>query len=210
MRFEPILVLGFLLIFGGCATAKAPETVWSNAVDPSRNFDRDSQECELIANALMPSSGNPILRLAIYRGEWNRCMGGRNWREVELAQASDSVRTPSVVDARWRQFAQTAELTSYIDTTRIERRTDGTVALWVNEVYSRNQETAGIQYRRLVTHREYDCTRKRTRQTAVAAYDEGQKLITSGQIPADWIEPLPESRDEAMLRILCAPATRSR
>jgi hypothetical protein len=190
-----------------CATAQ-PETVWRNAVDPRRNYVHDSQECEVIANALVASIASPLYRLAFYNKQWDRCMVGRDWEEV-LAKAptpnsAGLASLPDGVDPRWMRITQSADVSSYLDTTRIDRRPDGVVAVWVSAQYATTQDAGGFRFQKMISHREYDCAHQRTRVTAVAIYDAGQKPITSAQLDAaQWIDPIPESSDEAMLRGLC-------
>ena len=196
------------LFFSACATAQQPKTLWRNTSSTQRYYARDSQECEIIANALVPAAGNPFLKLAFYKSEWSRCMNGRGWEEVSAASVAQQPKPASisvaVVAARWLQLSRTPELTSYLDTTRIERTPTHIVSVWVRADYSSLQSVEGIHFTRMVTRREYDCAARLTRFTAVAVYDDAGTVLRAEQYDsARWTSPVPESSDEAMLQALC-------
>lgn len=195
------------LLSAACAARHQPGTVWQNTSGTSRNYGRDSQECEVIAKALVPNVANLYLKLALYKSEWSRCMNGRDWQEVTapVAESAPPLAKPAaVVEPRWLQLSKTAELTSYIDTTRIVRSPSRVVSVWVRADYRNVQTVEGISFTRMVTRREYDCAATLTRFTAVAVYDNAGTVLRAEQYPdAQWTSPVPESSDEAMLRGLC-------
>ena len=200
--------LAVSLVFSACATAQQPKTQWRNNSSPEHNYVRDSQECEVIANALVPAAGNPFLKLAFYKSQWSRCMNGRDWEEVSAAsvarQPPPASSPVAVVEARWLQLSRTPELTSYVDTTRTEVTATNIVSVWVRADFSSVQSVEGIYFTRMVTRREYDCAARLTRFTAAAVYDNAGTVLREEHYPsAQWTSPVPESSDEAMLRALC-------
>jgi hypothetical protein len=205
LRFMQICGICAGLLPAACATTQ-PKTMWQNTSGTSRNYVRDSQECEVIANALVPAVANPFLKLAFYKSEWSRCMNGRDWQEVSapVARSSSPLSTPTVaIEPRWLQLSRTSELTSYIDTTRIETAPH-VVSVWVRADYRSVQSVEGVSFTRMVTRREYDCAASLTRFTAVAVYNSAGTVLAAEQYPtAEWTSPIPESSDEAMLRGLC-------
>jgi hypothetical protein len=211
-RFRKICQSYASLMVIGCATTHQSDTVWTNTSGPEHNYVHDSQECEVIANALVPVVANPFLKLGFYKSEWSRCMTGRNWQEVSRTPVPGTPgahSTPVTVEPRWLQLSRTPELTSYIDTTRIERSPTRVVSVWVRADYSSVQSVERIAFTRMVTRREYDCAAGLTRFTAVAVYDDAGTVLRAEQYPtAQWTSPVPESSDEAMLRGLCKSDSR--
>lgn len=185
-----------------------PATVWRNAVDPQRNYVRDSQECELLAQALSSSVRSPVYRLLLYNREWERCMIGRDWQEVLAdnappAPASNTAQPETTPDPRWLQLLADDERTEYIDTSRIDRRSDGVVGIWTSTHYKTPRVVGGVRLKRVLTRYEFDCLNSRLRVTNSAAYDEAGALVNSSQEATQWAAAVPESRGEVMLRGLC-------
>ncbi len=197
-----------------CATTKRPETVWRNTVDENRNYVRDSQECQIIARALVPSGISPMLTLVFYQTEWSRCMNGRDWYEVAASSiakpAGPSLPSETTQNSRWMITSRHTDYTTYLDTSRIEREGGSSFAIWTRTDYASPQQDGAHRYWRLVARENYDCAAQRTRITNIALYGQKGEVLTMTQNPdMSWINPAPETHSEAMLRTLCPLYLRS-
>lgn len=215
MRKRDGWLVGVTLACAACVTAQ-PRTAWRNAADPGRNYDRDNQECEAIAASIVASMPNSMWKLVFHNKQWERCMIGRDWKQV-LEDAlpppigSSPTATLENQDTRWLRVRFDQESAAYLDTTRIERRADGIVAVWMNYRYKTPRGVSGLFFVRSIDHFEFDCVRSRTRATSTAKYDGNGGLVFSSQMETEWSDVIPESTGEALLRALCSlPLKRDR
>ena len=208
--YVTVTVLGSATVGSACASGQPRvEYEWVHRTTPSRSFAGDDQECRLISQALAARnySTSLILRVIGERVEWKTCMVGRGWSEVPVgdgqsAQGARDVALPAP-EARWALLTMSGDARLYVDSTRVERPTASTVALWLNLQFSRIQEIGGARLWKVVSRREYDCEHRRARNTTVAVY-AGPDSPPIAEPPNDvWSDVLPESLDEMVVRAMC-------
>src|SRR6185437_778719 len=187
-----------------CATAHQPQTVWQNPTNPQRNYIGDSQECDLIATALVKgnlSGVSPIYRLAFQNVQWNRCMVGRNWQQVSVSAVSTPPPSPILVtrraiDDRWKRISETKGRWAYLDTANVIREPNGTLRVWVMTQFDTALVVNSLRIQRFMVREDFDCEQRRTRTLSIAVEDPSGAQQSQAVPSPVFHDVAPESSDE--------------
>lgn len=209
-----LLLSGVCMASLGCTphtSEPEPQLVWVNSSEQNRSLVRDDQECQIVARQLTADlfPGKPLFRLAAQQNEWDRCFGGRGWRQVDQAAVSAAPRNGAVSPARpdstrWVAVSHARGGTVYLDTTQIARLPTGLTRIWLLHQNDAVERVGTLLVRRLLRQAEVDCSNRQTRNLLVVAYDDaGATVATERTESSPWSPVVPETIDENIVHVLC-------
>jgi hypothetical protein len=122
------------------------------------------------------------------------------------AHAIPSATPPEKRAPGWVEIARTQATTAFLDTARLERRSDGTVDAWFRLVYTQPISPdfyPPVDYDAAESRQQVDCARERTRGLEMRMQPVGGKPTPSKVPDRDW-QPIATHRlGSDLFRILC-------